>query len=172
MRLFALGDLLAPRRPVVQGANSSAWSHPPLDPAYDVPVPFACGYDDGRASLAELNKARVTQCALSRICGACGAGLGRPVAFVGTRAEDARDAFHFPPLHSACADSLVATLREHGVPVPGQQPAAPPEEPVVVTCSAFEFVRPATSDLDRRPVFAPVRRTAATPEEDHSPFDV
>lgn len=157
MRLRDVGtgltDLVAPRRPRVAGANSSSWSEPPLDPEHDVPVPFACGYDDGRASLFLLNKARVTQCALSRICGVCGAGLDRPVAFVGTPEEDGRNAFHFPPLHSACADSLTAALREHDVPVPGQTHSGF----VVVTCAAFEFVRPTATDGDRRPVFSPHR---------------
>ena len=158
MRLPQVGatltDLLAPRRPRLAGANSSSWSQPPLDPAYGVPVPFACGYDDGRASLALLNKARVTQCALSRVCGVCGSGLDRPIAFVGTAAEEARTAFHFPPLHPGCAEALVSALREHVVPVPGQDTAG---EPVLLTCSAFEFVRPTAADLDRRPVFAPLR---------------
>ena len=151
---LALGDLLAPRRPRIDGANSSAWSTPPLDPRLGVPVPFACAYDDGRAALGLLNRARVTQCALSRICGVCGNGLDRPVAFVGTAQEDGRNGFHFPPLHTACADALVATLREHAVPVPGQDAVT---EPVVVTCSGFEFVRPTAADVDRRPVFAPHR---------------
>ncbi len=148
-----LTDLLAPRRPRVAGANSSSWSAPPLDPAYAVPVPFACAYDDGRASLSLLNKTRVTQCALSRVCGVCGGGLDRPVAFVGTAAEDARCAFHFPPLHAGCAEALVTTLRAHDLPVPGQERAT---DPVLVTCSAFEFVRPTAADPDRRPVFTPI----------------
>lgn len=172
MRLAALADLLAPRRPRVQGANSSGWSQPPLDPAYGVPVPFVCGYDDGRASYDLLNGARVTQCALSRICGVCGAGLDRTVAFVGTPREDARDAFHFPPLHLGCARSLAAALRQHGVPVPGQEASTTEADPVVVTCPAFEFVRPTSTDVDRRPVFVPVRRLAATTEGDFGPFDV
>jgi hypothetical protein len=150
----ALGDLLAPRRPRVEGANSSSWSSPPTDPETGASVPFACAYDDGRGSLALLNRARVTQCALSRICGVCGAGLSRPVAFLGTPEEDSRNAFHFPPLHVGCADGLAATLRQHGVPLPGHEQAV---TPVRVTCAAFEFVRPTTADLDRRPVFAPVR---------------
>lgn len=172
MRLAALADLLGPRRPRVEGANSSAWSHPPLDPAYGVPVPFACAYDDGRASLALLNGTRVTQCALSRICGVCGSGLDLPVAFVGTPGEEAGDAFHFPPLHVDCVGRLVAVLREHAVPVPGQPSTAAPDRPVVVTCSAFEFVRPTAADADRRPVFAPVRRVAESIEEDLGPADV
>jgi hypothetical protein len=157
MRLGQLTDLLAPRRPRIEGANSSAWSSPPLDPDLGVAVPFVCAYDDGPAALSVLNKARVTQCALSRICGVCGGGLDRPIVFVGTREEEGRNAFHFPPLHTDCAASLVATVREHGVPVPGQEAATAAQQPVVVTCSAFEFVRPTAADLDRRPVFAPVR---------------
>jgi hypothetical protein len=153
MRLATLTDLLAPRRPRVEGANSSSWAAPPLDPAYAVPVPFACGYDDGRASLTLLNRARVTQCALSRICGVCGGGLDRPVAFVGTVEEEGRSAFHFPPLHVGCAEALVSTLLEHGLPVPGQEQVS---DPLLVTCSAFEFVRPTAADPDRRPTFAPV----------------
>jgi hypothetical protein len=165
MRLSSLGELLAPRRPRIDGANSSSWSSPPLDPRLGVPVPFACAYDDGRASLSLLNKARVTQCALSRICGVCGGGLDRPVAFVGTAVEQGRNAFHFPPLHTGCAASLVALVRQHGVPLPGQEAtaaAAGARETeaaeaalVVVTCPGFEFVRPTADDLDRRPVFAP-----------------
>jgi hypothetical protein len=154
MRLAPLTDLLAPRRPRVEGANSSSWSAPPLDPTYGVPVPFACAYDDGRAGLGLLNKARVTQCALSRICGVCGEGLARPVAFVGTPEEEGRNAFHFPPLHTACAEDLRSTLGEHGVAVPGQ---TEPSEAVLVTCAAFEFVRPTSADTDRRPTLAPVR---------------
>jgi hypothetical protein len=161
MRLGQLADLLAPRRPRIEGANSSAWSSPPLDPELGVPVPFACAYDDGRAALSLLNKARVTQCALSRICGVCGGGLERPVVFVGSAGEEARNAFHFPPLHADCAAVLVAIVREHGVPLPGQEAAPSAEkradEPVVVTCSGFEFVRPTAADLDRRPVFSPLR---------------
>jgi hypothetical protein len=158
MRLSTLGGLLAPRRPRVDGANSSSWSSPPLDPELGVPVPFACAYDDGRASLSLLNKARVTQCALSRICGVCGAGLERPVGFVGTAAEQGRNAFHFPPVHVGCAASLVSLVRQHDVPLPGQAEAT---DPVVVTCSGFEFVRPTAADLDRRPTFAPTAPAGA-----------
>jgi len=160
MRLATITDLLAPRRPRVEGANSSAWSDPPTDPAYVVPVPFACAYDDGRASLDLLNQARVTQCALSRICGVCGGGLDRPIAFVGTREEDARDAFHFPPLHLGCAETLATVLREHGVPVPGHGTGEHQGGPVVVTCAAFELVRPTAADRDRRPVLTSVGRTS------------
>jgi hypothetical protein len=154
MRLAALTDLLAPRQPRVEAANSSSWSAPPLDPTYAVPVPFVCGYDDGRVGLDLLNKARVTQCALSRICGACGGGLDRLVAFVGTPEEDGRNAFHFPPLHARCAEALRSSLSEHGVPLAGQPETS---EVVQVTCAAFEFVRPASTDTERRPTFAPVR---------------
>jgi hypothetical protein len=84
----------------------------------------------------------VTQCALSRICGACAESLGRPVAFVGTPDEVARNAFHAPPLHAGCAADVC------------READADPSWQVVET-SGFEFVRPAREDDDRRPTFQP-----------------
>jgi len=83
---------------------------------------------------------KVTQCALSRVCGCCGTPLGRPVAFVGDPDEVARNTFHFPPLHASCADDV---RRELG-----------PDLAVVLT-SGFEFVRPAADDHDPLPRFVP-----------------
>ena len=82
-------------------------------------------------------KAWVTQCALSRICGKCGESLGRPIAFVGTLEEQGRNAFHLPPMHVACAQSVQE------------------DEQVLVSTSGFEFVRPNREDTDRRPTFQP-----------------
>ena len=96
--------------------------------------PFAWG-----DSLDDLVGARVTQCALSRICGSCGRPLGRPIAFVGTPTEAGRNAFHAPPLHVRCADAL---RRER-------------PEWELVTTAGFEFVRPTREDVDRRPTFQP-----------------
>jgi hypothetical protein len=90
-------------------------------------------------SLDDLVGARVTQCALSRICGSCGRPLGRPIAFLGTSAEVGRNAFHAPPLHLDCAEAL---RRER----PGWE---------LATTAGFEFVRPARDDADRRPTFQP-----------------
>ena len=84
----------------------------------------------------------VTRCALSRICGACSESLGRPVAFVGTPEELARNAFHAPPMHQACAEAW------------SRRDDADPEWTVVLT-SGFEFVRPAREDRDRSPTFQP-----------------
>ena len=124
----------------------------PIDPAYDVPVPFAAGTEAG-AGIGDLDKRRVTQCALSRVCGVCGASLGRPLAFVGSRRELDRMAFHFPPTHVACAESLREAYADVVDPVLGQD--APPRDWVVVTTASFEFVRPTSDDVDRRPVFSP-----------------
>lgn len=88
----------------------------------------------------DLDRRRVTQCALARVCGACQQSLGRPIAFVGTAEEVARNAFHAPPLHSSCAAQVVAVLG--------------PEHRVVRT-SGFEFVRPAGGDPDPSPRFVP-----------------
>jgi hypothetical protein len=90
-------------------------------------------------SLDTLVGARVTQCALSRICGSCGRPLGRPIAFLGTPTEVGRNAFHAPPLHLDCAHGLRA--------------ARPDWE--LVTTAGFEFVRPGREDADRRPTFQP-----------------
>ena len=90
-----------------------------------------------------LSRARVTQCALSRICGACGESLGRPIVFVGTALESDRNAFHVPPLHASCAAEVRATLDPSWV---------------AVSTAGFEFVRPARDDLDREVRFEPNSR--------------
>ena len=90
-------------------------------------------------SLDDLVGARVTQCALSRICGGCGRPLRRPIGFVGSAAEVGRNAFHAPPLHVECARSLLAERPDWAL----------------VTTAGFEFVRPAREDEDRRPTFRP-----------------
>lgn len=99
----------------------------------DAPGAGVFAYEDGA-----LAKRRVTQCALSRICGVCGRSLERPVHFVGTTQEEGRNAFHFPPVHEGCADA---------VPVEGER--------VTLSTSGFEFVRPERSWADPRPVFSP-----------------
>ena len=133
----------------------------PLDAELGVPVPFACGTEEygGRAdgpppTLRLLDGRRVTQCALSRVCGVCGAGLGRPLAFVGSPEEAARNAFHFPACHLECARRLLDVLSTLvGTAVLGQP--EPVESWVLTTTAAFEYVRPGREDLDRRPTFQP-----------------
>ncbi len=100
-------------------------------------TPFAWG-----DSLEDLVGKRVTQCALSRICGVCGEPLGRPVAFVGTPREVGRNAYHQPPLHASCAVELC-----------GMAGADPDWR--TVTTAGFEFVRAGREDDDRRPTFQP-----------------
>lgn len=85
----------------------------------------------------------VTRCALARICGVCELPLGRPIVFVGDADEDARNAFHRPPLHEGCAREL---LEEVG---PGA---------VLVRTGGFEFVRPRRDDPDPEPRFEPNSR--------------
>lgn len=136
----------------------------PRDPELGAPVPFACGTPayrrpsstDGPAeipSLRELDGRRVTQCALSRVCGVCGAGLGRPLAFLGSPEEADRNAFHFPACHLACAEALLGELAGLDAPVLGQP--EPVASWVLTTTAAFEYVRPGSEDVDRRPTFQP-----------------
>lgn len=138
-----------------------AFTELPTDPELLVPVPFAAGTDVGYGdrpegaalSARDLDKRRVTQCALSRICGVCGAGLGRPLAFVGSQLELDRLAFHFPPVHVECAQALRAAYADVAAPVLGVDTV--PADWVLVTTAGFEFVRANREDLDRRPVFQP-----------------
>ncbi len=88
----------------------------------------------------ELVARTVTQCALSRVCGGCGRSLGRPIAFVGSAVEVDRNAFHAPPLHTACAEEVRTALD--------------PTWRIVLT-GGYEFVRPQRDDADRRPTFRP-----------------
>lgn len=132
----------------------------PIDPELGVPIPFACGttpYDgspgDPAPTARRLDGRRVTQCALSRVCGVCGAGLRRPIAFLGTGEEVDRNAFLFPPCHRECARALLSAVAGLAVPVLGQGTAT--SEWAFVTTAAFEFVRPARGDSDRRPRFQP-----------------
>lgn len=132
----------------------------PRDLDLGVPVPFACGTEgfggprDGSAPTARtLDGRRVTQCALSRVCGVCGSGLGRPIGFLGSTLELDRNAFHFPPTHVACAEALLAAYAEVTEPVLGQDSV--PDPWVLVTTAGFEYVRANREDLDRRPTFQP-----------------
>jgi hypothetical protein len=88
------------------------------------------------------DRAWVTQCALSRICGGCAMSLGRPIAFLGTSEEIGRNAFHLPPMHRICAEELV------------NQPGADPAWQLVTT-AGFEFVRPGRDELEDQPTFQP-----------------
>ncbi len=91
----------------------------------------------GSTGLREATRAWVTQCALSRICGVCEGGLGRPIAFVGSAAERDRNQFHQPPMHLACAEDV----RLHGQ--------------VIVATAGFDFIRPDRDDPDPAPRFEP-----------------
>ncbi|NYJ00017.1 hypothetical protein HNR19_000715 [Nocardioides thalensis] len=102
--------------------------------------PFAWEADGD--DLGALVPRKVTQCALSRICAVCADPLGRPLVFVGTPEERARNAFHVPPLHAGCADDLLRA--------PGSDPSWE-----AVATAGFEFVRPQREDVDRRPTFQP-----------------
>jgi hypothetical protein len=99
-----------------------------------------------------LDKRKVTQCALSRICGVCGESLARPVAFVGSVVEAERNEFHFPPAHVACAEVAVEVWGTRSAAL--GHPSLP-ESWALVTTSGFEFVRPTPEWVDRRPVFSP-----------------
>ncbi len=130
----------------------------PIDAELAVPVPFACATDSGYGgpgvapSARHLDQRRVTQCALSRICGVCGSGLGRPIAFIGSEHELGRNAFHFPPCHVECAEALRSAYASVNLPVLGQDEVT---AWTLVTTASFEFVRADREAEDRRPTFQP-----------------
>jgi hypothetical protein len=154
---------------VSAAAAGAASQDMPTDPEFGVPVPFACSLDfaaGGGGTVRRVNHKRVPQCALSRICGMCGETLGRPIAFLGTELEVGRNGFHFPPMHVECAEkarTLYADLPANALGIGGREALGEagdePHEPwVLVTTSGFEYVRPSTEQLDRRPVFEPNSR--------------
>ncbi len=110
-------------------------------------LPFASMGDLG------LDRRKVTQCALSRICGVCGESLARPVAFVGSSAEAERNAFHFPPSHVKCAEAALIAWAGSNSAVLGH--TSEPEAWAMVTTSGFEYVRPPAGTDERRSVFSP-----------------
>ena len=109
-------------------------------------IPFASMGDLG------LDRRKVTQCALSRICGVCGNSLERPVAFLGSAEEADANAFHFPPAHVACAQTAIELWGDYSAAL--GHPSAP-EFWAVVTTSGFEYIRPSGETDDRRAVFSP-----------------
>ncbi len=110
-------------------------------------LPFASRGDLG------LDRRKVTQCALSRICGVCGESLARPVAFLGSALEADRNAFHFPPAHVRCAENALAVWGDAHSAALGQP--SRPESWRLVTTSGFEYVRASGESDDLRPVFSP-----------------
>jgi hypothetical protein len=127
----------------------------PRDERYGVPVPFASEQDGhvdlGEVDLGEVVKKRAIQCALSRICGLCGRSLSWGVTFVGSEAEAAGNAFHYPPLHEACAEAALEIYPPLGVPVLGQAEVL--AEWALVVTGGFELERPASRQGDTRVVF-------------------
>lgn len=110
-------------------------------------LPFASRGDLG------LDKRKVTQCALSRICGVCGESLARPVAFLGSTLEADRNAFHFPPAHVQCAETALTVWGDSYSVALGH--STPPGEWTLVTTSGFEYIRASGESEDHRPVFSP-----------------
>lgn len=125
----------------------------PIDPDRAVPVPFVGAYDDGRIDHASVNRKRVIQCALSRICGLCGNSLEWPIAFVGSVEESRGNAFTYPPLHVACAEDALAIYAPLGDGFLGRGVA--PAEWALVATGGFELERPANRTGDQRLFFHP-----------------
>ena len=125
----------------------------PTDPEHGVPVPFVGEYDDGTRSVGELNRKRVIQCALSRICGLCGRSLEWQVAFLGSADDADRNGFVCPPLHEDCAEAAARLYPVLAVPALGQEAGL--REWALVVTGGFELERPASRGGDQRILFRP-----------------
>ena len=94
-----------------------------------------------------LRRARVTQCALSRICGVCAKNLERPIAFLGDSAAVEANSFVLPPMHVECAERLVV---DHGDSWEMLGQDGPVSQWEIVTTAGFEHVTPRREDADKR----------------------
>lgn len=105
-------------------------------------VPFVCTGPDGRGEVGDLQRERVVQCALSRVCAVCAMSLDRPLHLVGSAAEADDNAFRLPPVHAACVavvlDLLGDPLRTPALGHAGEGPWT------VVVTGGFDLVRPTT----------------------------
>ncbi|QWC84950.1 hypothetical protein KLP28_15605 [Nocardioidaceae bacterium] len=99
-----------------------------------------------------LRRARVTQCALSRICGVCAGSLGRPIAFLGDGEAVRSNVFVLPPMHLECAEQLVA---DHGDAWEMLGQDGPVHQWEIVTTGGFEHHRAGKGDADNRPRLSP-----------------
>lgn len=105
-------------------------------------VPFVCTGPDGRGEVADLQRERVVQCALSRVCAVCAMSLDRPLHLVGSAAEADDNAFRLPPVHASCvADVLRLLAADDHAPAFGHPDAGPW---TVVVTGGFDLVRPTT----------------------------
>lgn len=125
----------------------------PQDLATALPLPIVCQDEEGRGTLRELVAARVTQCALSRICALCGDSLDvPPLVFLGTRREQDRNAFSVPPMHTGCAEHAHATYADVDGPVLGHDAG---QEWLLVRTGGFDLERPHDREAGSRPTFVP-----------------
>ncbi|HEY1133028.1 MAG TPA: hypothetical protein VGE77_00495 [Nocardioides sp.] len=112
-------------------------------PPHLATVPFVATDPGGAGDPARLHRARVLQCALSRVCGVCAQTLDHPLHLVGTVAEADDNAYRLPPVHAACVADVVAVLTAGDGDALGH-PGAPDRQWVVVTTGGFDLVRPTT----------------------------
>jgi hypothetical protein len=127
-----------------------------------VTVPlFAQTDDDGVVDHGRVVKKRAIQCALSRICASCGEPLVWPVAFIGDDTEAAARQFAYPPLHPACAISLLEQVAPLGDGHLGRAQA--PSSWTIMRTGGFDLVRPT-----RRGDPVGFRANSVVPEDDGS----
>jgi hypothetical protein len=110
----------------------------PFDHDHGWPVPFVHEYDDGSYDLEQLNRKRVTQCALSRVCAMCAQTLAFPLAFLGDQQAADQRAYTCPPMHASCAEAAVGLYP----PTPASTAGRPVDAWVMLLTGSFQVERP------------------------------
>lgn len=139
-------------RPAPAGTEQRIAALPTTE--HGLPLPFVCQRSDGSGTVHDVRRARVTQCALSRICALCGDSLDEPpLVLVGPAAEAASAAFSLPPFHAGCA-AWVQDLRAqvHGTLLGHPEQAGAWER---VETGGFSLLRPSTREPEERTWFLP-----------------
>lgn len=67
-------------------------------------VPFVLSWRDSKPDFQAIDPAKVRICLEQRLCGICGGGLGKKLAFIG---GDKSERFIDPPNHRACAQEAL-----------------------------------------------------------------
>ena len=84
----------------------------PMNIHWKLPIPFTAEAPDGTHSFVAIDATRVVECAMKRLCGACGKPLDYWIAFIGGPISAETRRYADPPMHVACAEAVM-TLCPH-----------------------------------------------------------
>lgn len=70
----------------------------------EYPVPFVMMWIDGKPDFRTVDREKIIECYVKKLCGICGHRLGEFSYFIGGDASKENHAFLDPPMHEACAE--------------------------------------------------------------------